>query len=188
MRRWPTVVLVVLVLLVGLSALPAGACEQLTEPSFSQAAVKEGVVGVVERQTLASNPFPWGASISVATRIWGGITAERWKVSDRNFVACPLRPPTDVGQVEYDFRGSEAEWGSEYNAVVLDTNLSVEQELILETQFGAAEVMDFSGLDRTMAIVRMWGLELTAAAVVVLAGLVSLIRRRRAGRYDRHLF
>lgn len=168
-------------------ASPAAACEQVEEPAFSRAAAKEGVVGVVERETLASNPLPWGASIGVATRIWGGIRADRWKVSDRQFVSCPNDPPTGAGSIEYDFRGAEADWGGQRHAIS-DIELNADEILLLETRFGVPESFEVSGVDRAMAVVRVWGFELTAVAVAVALGSAALWRERRRRRYDRTLF
>lgn len=171
-----------------LLASSAGACEDPTEPPFPQAAANEGVVGVVERGTLASNPLPWGASIAVTTRIWGGIRAERWKLSDSRFVSCALDPAATVGSIEYDFRGIEAEWGDQRNAVTRDAELTPEEKLLLDTEFGPAETFAVTDVDRTMAVVRVWWIELTATLIVVVMSLVAWVRRRRARRYDRHLF
>ena len=180
--------MLVLILAVGLMGAAADGCEEPTEPEFVSAATNQGVVGVVERRTLASNPLPWGTSISVATRIWGGITAERWKVSDRRFTECPPYPAAAVGSIEYDFRGSEADWGGQRNGVTRDEELTGAEKLVLDIEFGEAQSFPVSDVDRTMAVIRLWGLELTIGVVAFTFGVVALFRRRRARRYDRHLF
>ncbi len=166
----------------------AASCEPPEEPAFSRAAAKQGVVGVAERKTLVANPLPWGASISVVTRIWGGIRADRWKVSDRQFEACPRDPASSPGDIEYDFRGAEAEWGDRRSAITRRDGLTPEEVLLLETRFGAAEAFESSSVDRIMAVIRVWGFELTAVIIATVLGLVALIRRRRRRRFDRTLF
>lgn len=185
-----SVTLLVAALIVVLIPSPAlaASCEPLDEPAFSRAAANDGVVGVVERETLAVNPLPWGASISVATRIWGGIRADRWKVSDRQFESCPRDPASSVGDLEYDFRGAEAEWGDQRSTITRNDGLTSEEALLLETRFGAAEEFESSSVDRIMAVVRMWGFELTALIIAAVVGLVALARRRRRKRLDRTLF
>jgi hypothetical protein len=171
-----------------MSAAPAHACEPLPEPSFEQAVSNDGVVGVVERETLASNPLPWGTSISVVTRIWGGIRADRWKVSNMGFNDCPDDPVRSPGSFEYDFRGAEAVWDG------LQSHIGAEQQLpendlsLVIAEFGPSEEFTVGGVDRFMAHVRVFGFELTAAIAVLIAGTVALIRRRIRRRYDRTLF
>lgn len=190
--RAPTrsALIISMLLAVALSPSPAlaASCEAPEEPAFSRAAANEGVVGVVERKTLATNPLPWGASISVVTRIWGGIRTDRWKVSDRQFEACPRDPASSAGDLEYDFRGAEAEWGDQRSAITRRDGLTPEEALLLEARFGTPETFETSSVDRIMAVVRTWGFELTALIVATVIGLVAFIRRRRRKRLDRTLF
>lgn len=181
----------VMVLVPGLTVISGGSaqsCEPLPEPTLVQAVNNQGVSGVVERQTLASNPFPWGASISVVTRIWGGIRAERWKVGNRGFVECPTDPSREVGTIAYDFRGAEAEWIGVQSSFAAEEQLAADEIHLIESEFGAAETFAVTGVDRFMANIRMWGIELTVALVVLTTLAVSLIRRRMRRRYDRHIF
>jgi hypothetical protein len=181
----------VMVLVPGLTVISGGsaqACEPLPEPTLQHAVNNEGVSGVVERQTLASNPFPWGASISVVTRIWGGIRAERWKVGDREFVECPTDPSHEIGTFAYDFRGAEAEWIGVQSHFAVEDQLAADEIHLIESEFGPAEIFAVTGVDRFMANIRMWGIELTLAIVALTTLVVSLIRRRIRRRYDRHIF
>jgi hypothetical protein len=187
MRRLAVLMALVPGLMV-MSAAPAHACEPLAEPSFEQAVSNDGVVGVVERETLASNPLPWGTSISVVTRIWGGIRADRWKVSNMGFNDCPDDPVRSSGTFEYDFRGAEAVWDG------LQSHIGAEQQLpendlsLVIAEFGPSEEFTVGGVDRFMAHVRVFGFELTVAVAALIVGTVTLIRRRIRRRYDRTLF
>jgi hypothetical protein len=171
-----------------MSAAPAHACEPLPEPSFEQAVSNGGVVGVVERQTLASNPLPWGTSISVVTRIWGGIRADRWKVSNMGFNDCPDDPSRPIGSFEYDFRGAEAEWDGVQSQIGSGQQLLENDLVLVIAEFGPSEEFAVGGVDRFMAHVRVFGFELTAAIAALVVGTVALIRRRIRRRYDRTLF
>jgi hypothetical protein len=165
----------------------AAACEPLPEPDLAAAVENQGVVGVVERETIASNPLPWGSSISVVTRIWGGIRADRWKVGSMNLHDCPDEPSHDVGTYEYDFRGVEAEWTTQ-SFITSDQPMAIDGVSLIIAEFGPAETFEISGVDRFMANVRMWGFELTVGLVVVVITAVKLIRRRIRRKYDRTLF
>lgn len=132
------------------------------------------VRGVVERTPVASNPLPWGSSISAVTRVWGGVMVERWATEgemDRCLV--PGERPTyeAVGMTER----------LEPAAGVL----SGLEQAALTSQFGQPVVYDPSGFDRAMAWVRMFP---SVPVVVVLVGwsVVALMRRRR--RSDPYLF
>jgi hypothetical protein len=174
--------------LMAFPAAPAFACEPLPEPSLARAVNNEGVVGVVERQTVAANPLPWGTSISVVTRIWGGIRADRWKASNLRLNECPSKPAHPVGTYEYDFRGAEAEWTGVQSSIIDDDPLFAEGVILIESEFGPAETFAVGGVDRFMANVRVWGFELTIALAVVITSGVTFVRRRIRRRYDRHLF
>jgi hypothetical protein len=163
-------------------------CEPQLEPTVSEALAVENVVGVVERETVASNPMPWGATISVATRIWGGIRADRWKVSERRFAPCPSDPPQQVGGIELDFRGADAEWGAVSSHILLDAPVGDSDLIELTGAYGSPVEFEIGGVDRFMARVRTWGIEITVLVVVVALLLVALLRRRRRRRYDRTLF
>lgn len=181
------IVMVLALLLWGSLATAAIACEPLPEPEVAAAVENQGVVGVVERQTIASNPLPWGSSISVVTRIWGGIRADRWKVSSMNLNDCPDKPARGVGTYEYDFRGAEAEWTTQ-SVIAATEPLAIDDLSLVVAEFGPAETFEITGVDRFMANVRMWGFELTVGLVIVAIATVKLIRRRIRRRYDRTLF
>ena len=174
--------------LVLMSAAPAHACEPLPEPTFEQAVANDGVAGVVERETLASNPFPWGMSISVVTRIWGGIRADRWKVSNMGFNDCPDDPSRPTGSFEYDFRGADAEWNGVQSQIGSEQQLSEADLVVVIAEVGPSQEFAVGGVDRFMAHVRVFGFELTVAMALLIAGTVALIRRRIRKRYDRTLF
>lgn len=168
-------------------AQTAAACEPLPEPDLAGAVANQGVVGVVERETIASNPLPWGSSISVVTRIWGGIRADRWKVGSMNLNDCHDKPSHDVGTYEYDFRGAEAEWTTQ-SSITSGQPMAIDDLSLIIAEFGPAETFEITGVDRFMANVRMWGFELTVGFVVVAVTAIKLIRRRIRKRYDRTLF
>ncbi|MGF1665663.1 MAG: hypothetical protein ACFCVC_05255 [Acidimicrobiia bacterium] len=189
MRTRRLAVLVALVPgLMVMSAAPAHACEPLPDPSFEQAVANDGVVGVVERETLASNPLPWGTSVSVVTRIWGGIRADRWKVSNMGFNDCPDDPVRSPGSFEYDFRGAEAEWDGVQSHIGSPLELPENDLALVVAEFGPSEAFTVGGVDRFMAHVRVFGFELTVAIAVLIVAIVALIRRRIRKRYDRTLF
>ena len=165
----------------------AVACQPLPEPDLASAVENQGVVGVVERETVASNPLPWGSSISVVTRIWGGIRADRWKVSSMNLNDCPDKPPHGVGTYEYDFRGAEAEWTTQ-SFLSSERPFAIDDLSLVIAEFGPAETFEISDVDRFMANVRMWGFELTVGLVSAAIIIVRLSRRRIRRKYDRTLF
>lgn len=181
------IVLIVLLLTLPLVAAAAETCP-VPEPEFAQALSTDGVVGVVERHTLARNPLPWGASVSVAIRIWGGIRAERWKTSDWNLTSCPDDPSALVGTLEYDFRGTEAEWEGRRNEITRPTTLSPDESLLLDAQFGSPESFEVSSVDRFMAGIRVWGLEAIVAGGLLIIAISRAVLSGRRKRYDRHLF
>jgi hypothetical protein len=166
----------------------AGACQSPAVPDFTSAINHQGVVGVAERTTLASNPLPWGGSISVVTRIWGGITAERWTVTSRRMDPCPADPAQPVGTRELDFRGSEAEWDGTYSAVWYPGDIPEGDLILLRHEFGQEQTFGVGGGDRIMAWVRVAGAEAGAVFALAVAAAVALIRRRMRRRRDRHLF
>ena len=132
------------------------------------------VRGVVERTPVASNPLPWGSSISAVTRVWGGVLVERWATAGEiNRCLVPVDSPT-------------------YEAIGIDETLepatgvlSALEQAALTSQFGQPVVYEPSGFDRAMAWLRMFPL---VPVVIVLVGwsVVALVRRRH--RSDPYLF
>jgi hypothetical protein len=171
-----------------LFALPTPECEPLPEPTVEQAAGTEGVAGVVERLTLAENPLPWGASVSIATEVWGGIIVERWKVSARRMTACPSDPATPAGATQLDFRGAEAEWGELNSRIHYPGEVPEPARVVLASEFGEPIGLAVSGTDRTMAWVRVAGSEMLAILGAVVGLAVWRARAVRRRRLDRHLF
>jgi hypothetical protein len=163
-------------------------CAGFGEPTVSEAVNTQGVVGVVERAILASNPLPWGQSASVATRIWGGIVAQRWDVSDRRSAACPDNPARASGVVFLDYRGQDAEWGDGYSRSWYDGTVPEDVVIAVEAMFGPPDPFPIGGADRTMAWVRVMGLEAFVATGAAVAAVVALARARRRRRRDRYLF
>lgn len=164
-----------IVLLVGASALPiaasAGECESL---DLVRGASRPQVRGVVERTQIASNPLPWGTSISAVTRVWGGVTVERWATAgELRHCLVPGDRPTyqavGIGEVLVPASGT----------------ISDLESAALMSQFGAPVPFDPSGFDRLMAWLRVFP---SVPVVVVLIGwsVVAILRRRH--RPDPYLF
>lgn len=164
-----------IVLLVGAVALPtAGEAGECGPIDLVRGASRPGVRGVVERVEIASNPLPWGTSISAVTRVWGGVTVERWATA-RETRACLV--PDDLPT---------------YQAVGIDEVLvpasgaiSDLESAALTSQFGPPVSFDPSGFDRMMAWLRVFP---SVPVVVVLVGwsVVAILRRRH--RSDPYLF
>jgi hypothetical protein len=169
-------------------AAQAAACEGLAVPEFTQAVNNQGVVGVVERTTVASNPLPWGGSISVVTRIWGGITAERWIVTSRRMEPCPADPAQPIGTHQLDFRGADAVWDGTFSSLWYQTSVPEGDVLVLRHLFGREQTFAIGQGDRMMAWIRVAGTEAAVSMGLLVAAAVWLVRRRIRKRRDRHLF
>ena len=169
---------------------PAGAAENcdLAASTIESGVQAEGVVGVVERQTLARNPFPWGSSVSIATRIWGEILAERWAVSARALVECAPRPSQPAGTMTYDFRGAQADWTGIHPEAWYDGPAPAAQLALLDERFGPATTFPVGGGDRVMAWLRIALTEIAVAVGALVALIVATVRRRIRRRRDPHLF
>lgn len=164
-----------IVLLVAASAMPISAdaaeCESL---DLVRGASRPAVRGVVERTQIASNPLPWGTSISAVTRVWGGVTVERWATEgDIRDCLVPGDLPT-------------------YQAVGLDETLvpssgaiSGLEQAALMSQFGQPVTYEPSGFDRVMAWLRVFP-SVPVVAVLVGWSVVAILRRRH--RTDPYLF
>lgn len=190
MRRWVVVGLVTLAL--AAVAAPASAAEPdecgLRPPTITTGMATDGVVGVVERRTLARNPLPWGSSVSVATRIWGDILAERWVVSARAMAECATRPSQPVGTVIYDFRGARAEWEGVYPEVWSPETAAAADLAALRSRFGDPTELPVGSVDRVMAWLRVATTEIALVAGALVGLTVGWFRRRVRRRRDRHLF
>ena len=161
--------------LVAAALLPLGVADaSCPTVDLVQGSSRPQVRGVVERTPVASNPLPWGSSISAVTRVWGGVLVERWATEgeiDRCLV--PTENPT------YEAIGI-AEALQPASGV-----LSGLEQAALTSQFGQPVVYEPSGFDRVMAWVRMFPL---VPVVIVLVGwsVVALVGRRH--RSDPYLF
>jgi hypothetical protein len=165
----------IVIALVAAAAFPFGA----TDPSCVTVDLVQGssmpqVRGVVERTPVASNPLPWGSSISAVTRVWGGVLVERWATEGEiNRCLVPVENPTyeAIGISEILEPSSGVLSGLEHAA--------------LTSQFGPPVVYDPSGIDRAMAWLRVFP---SVPVVIVLVGwsVVALVRRRH--RSDPYLF
>lgn len=161
--------------LVAASAIPISAeaaeCESL---DLVRGASRPAVRGVVERTLVASNPLPWGTSISAVTRVWGGVTVGRWATAGEiRDCLVPADLPT-------------------YQAVGIDESLVPSSGAIsglelgaLTSQFGQPVTFQPSDFDRVMAWLRVFP---SVPVVVVLIGwsVVAIVRRRH--RTDPYLF
>ncbi len=163
----------------GLPSL-ALSCEPIVEPSVLDAANRPVVKGLVERETIAANPLPWGRSVAAATRVWGDVSVERWQTTGRKGEECPRERYRERGVVEYDYVAPPEAWEGRVDGTieVLDIAVSV----VLEQRFGAPVVLDVTAWDRTMA----WGRVFPSALVSpVIAGLgIGALWRRRRNRPD----
>lgn len=133
------------------------------------------VRGVVEWTSVASNPLPWGSSISVVTRVWGPVTVERWATADE------LEPCLVPGEVPvYEARGIDGV------LVPAAGEISGLEQAALMSQFGPPVIFEPSGFDRLMAWLRVFP---SVVLMVVLAGWgVVAIRRRSRRPTDPYLF
>jgi len=144
-------------------------------------ASQPGVTGLVERQVVASNPFPWGRSVSVIVRFWGGGRVEKWVVSGRgDDCTLPRRP---VGSLSYHRLGG----GSPELLRPVRDEISPLEIAAVQNDFGPPERFAVSIFDRAMATLRVFP-SVPLAALVVLTSAASLARRRRRRRSDRYLF
>lgn len=153
---------------------PHAADSGCVELDLVRGASRPEVRGVVERTPVASNPLPWGSSISAVTRVWGAVVVERWATSGE------IRPclfPDD---------------GPVYEAVGIDEvlmpssgDISGLEQAALTSQFGPPVVYESSSFDRAMAWLRVFP---SVPVVVVLVGwsVVALWRRRH--RSDPYVF
>ncbi|MDX1448837.1 MAG: hypothetical protein R3246_07190, partial [Acidimicrobiia bacterium] len=138
-------------------------------------ASRPSVRGVVERTAVASNPLPWGSTISAVTRVWGGVTVERWATdSEIRHCLVPDEYPT------YEAVGIE-----EVLVPVGDTASSLELAA-LQSEFGPPVSYTPSAFDRAMAWLRVFPSVLVVAALV--GWSVVALWRRRHRPSDGYLF
>lgn len=162
-------------LLIGASALPiaaaAGECDSL---DLVRGASRPQVRGVVERTQIASNPLPWGTSISAVTRVWGGVTVERWATAGE------LRECLVPGD-----RPTYQAVGIDEILIPASGEISGLESAALTSQFSQPVTFEPSGFDRVMAWLRVFP---SVPVVVVLVGwsVVAILRRRH--RSDPYLF
>ncbi|MEX2279475.1 MAG: hypothetical protein WEA76_05245 [Acidimicrobiia bacterium] len=164
-----------IVALVAASMMPLQAadvgCDTL---DLVRGASRSTVRGVVEWTPVASNPLPWGSSISVVTRVWGPVTVERWATADE------LGPCSVPGEVPvYEARGIDEV------LVPATGEISGLEEAALMSQFGPPVVFEPSGFDRAMAWLRVFP-SVLVVVVLVLWSVMALWRRRH--RPDTYLF
>lgn len=154
--------------------MPHAADSGCAELDLVRGASRPEVRGVVERTLVASNPLPWGSSISAVTRVWGGVVVERWATSGE------IRPCLVPG----DAPAYEAV-GIEEVLVPASGEISGLEQAALTSQFGSPVVYQSSGFDRAMAWLRIFP---SVPVVIVLVGwsVVALWRRRH--RSDPYVF
>ncbi len=185
MRRWLWLVGVLLVVVAAPAGTVGSGCgEPLREPRFGEAATAQSLLGVVESETIAANPLPWGRSVSAVTRVWGGVTVERLVVGQRMFVECPVHPSDPAGTVRYRFVGLRLDGVA--TELVMSEPASAETLSPLDGNLGAPVAYEVTGLDTFMAVVQVWLWELAIAVIVLLASMqvVFMLRRRRRERAD----
>lgn len=162
----------------GLESDPCGDGDGLRAPRFGEAATAQSLEGVVESETIAANPLPWGRSVSAVTRVWGGVTAERLVIGQRGFVSCPVRPSDPSGTMRYRFVGLDIEGVADQ--VVMSGRAGVEALIALDLNLGDPVIYEVTAVDRFMARLQAWLWEL-GVLVVALTGvsrIVFVVRRR----------
>lgn len=137
-------------------------------------ASRPAVRGVVERTNVASNPLPWGSSISAVTRVWGGVVVERWTTGDE---LGPCLTPA--------LTPSYQAIGIDEALVPSGNTLSALEQAALTSQFGPPAVFEPSRFDRVMAWFRVFP---SLPVVAVLVGWSVVALRRRRHRRDGYLF
>ena len=184
--RWKNQLVILLVAAFVLSACAQasdGVCPAIGRPPrVGEAATAQSLDGVVESQTIASNPLPWGRSVEAVTRVWGDVTVERLVISDRRFVVCPEIPATSVDQVRYRFVGLVI--GGADDEIRSTSPLSVAETAPLDDNLGPAVSYSVSGGDRLVSSLLVWSWEITGAVAVAAASawLIAATRRRRRDR------
>ncbi|GIU91167.1 MAG: hypothetical protein KatS3mg011_0073 [Acidimicrobiia bacterium] len=104
---------------------------------------------VVEYRVVAANPFPWGRSAAVTTRVWGPGVVERWVVSQRRSADdCDQVPAAPAGSYFYRAAGRVG-W-------VSDDPISGVEEVAIQTRFGRPVVHPVGTADLVLAYVRVF--------------------------------
>lgn len=161
-------------LVVAASVVPMAAESECTTLDLVRGASRPAVRGVVERTLVASNPLPWGSSVSAVTKVWGGVTVERWATSGEiDSCLFPTQRPTYQG-VGIDEVLVPA--GGEISGLELGA---------LTGQFGPPVVYEPGSFDRVMAWLRVFP---SVPLVLVLVGWSVVAIRRRRHRSDPYLF
>lgn len=144
-------------------------------------ASQPGVTGVVERRVVASNPLPWGRSVSVLVRFWGGGQVEKWVVSGRADDCASPREP--VGTLSYQRIG-----GGEPDLLQPSGDeISPLEVAAIQNDFGPPQTFRIGAFDRFMATLRVYPtVPLVALVAVTIVAMTFRRRRRRAA--DRYLF
>ena len=162
------------VLLAAVPAVASMAQSGCSELDLVRGASRPEVRGVVERSPVASNPLPWGTSISAVTRVWGGVVVERWgTASELSDCIQPGLIPT------YEAVGLEE------TLVPAAGEISGLELAALRSQFGPPVEYSPSGFDRLMAWLRVFP---SVPVVVVLVSWSAVTLRRRRHRHDGYLF
>ncbi|HSJ28675.1 MAG TPA: hypothetical protein VLB67_10715 [Acidimicrobiia bacterium] len=167
----PQSLVIVLAAAVALSGAADAGC---TELGLVQGASRPSVRGVVERTPIASNPLPWGQSISAVTRVWGGVVVERWATSgELRDCLVPVDLPV------YEAVGIS-------DVLVPSSGVIIPlEEAALVSQFGPPVVYEPSGFDRLMAWLRVFP---SVVLVGALLGWSVVALRRRRKPSEQYLF
>lgn len=141
-------------------------------------ASEPGVSGIVERTVVASNPLPWGRSVSMVTRLWGTATVERWATSNRGDDCSD--PRRSVGIASFERIG-----GPDPPRLVPEGGLISDLEAAaLTARFGAPVISTPGAADRVLAWLLVFPSVIVGAIGLVVVMALLFVRRRRARERD----
>lgn len=154
---------------------PDAFCDLGYRPVLTDAASDRQVVGGVERVVIARSPLPWGAAVSVTTRVWGDRRFDRWQLTKRNYVDCTFDPARPVGTYLYSLtarKGVTPEYFQSFSRQVPVDPPTAES---WRAAFGGSRDFEISGTDEALAWLRVFPELVVAVPFVILA---VWVRRR----------
>lgn len=171
-RRWMRS-LVLVAIAVGtfmiIRSQPEASCDLGYRPALTDAASDRQVVGGVERVVIAKSPLPWGAAVSVTTRIWGDRRFERWQLTKRNYVECTFDPVRPVGTFLYSFMSREGITPLYFQSFSSQVPIDQSTAESWRAAFGGSREFETSRTDEALAWLRVFPELVVAVPFVVLA-------------------